>query len=235
LKYLHGREPLVRVRSVLCGGRKMAGGIPYRPARAKGLRYQPDIYARYGGDDGDCEVYSRPWRGAAHPGPRSARPEYGLRAAPQNRDPLMPRARGGSRFCSASFRSAHAAPRPGHDSASRGADRARVVKSVRLSKTRAQGKPGAGCTRSLACESDKAHEHSHHRFTETSGLPCAIVLTAYFVLSPVTGLFCHRRSRIQPATLTPASGRQDHTTSPSASAPLVNGTSASTASRSQRS
>jgi hypothetical protein len=32
-------------------------------------------------------------------------------------------------------------------------------------KQRAQGKPGARCTRSLACESDKAHEHSHHRFT----------------------------------------------------------------------
>src|SRR5580692_3555158 len=30
---------------------------------------------------------------------------------------------------------------------------------------------------------------------ETSGLPCAMVLTAYFVLSPVTGLSCHRRSR----------------------------------------
>jgi len=26
-----------------------------------------------------------------------------------------------------------------------------------------------------------------------SGLPCAIVLTAYFVLSPATGLSCHRR------------------------------------------
>jgi hypothetical protein len=30
---------------------------------------------------------------------------------------------------------------------------------------------------------------------ETSGLPCAMVLTAYFALSPVTGLFCHRRLR----------------------------------------
>src|ERR1700730_6014369 len=36
-----------------------------------------------------------------------------------------------------------------------------------LSKQRAQGKPGARCTRSLASESDKAHEHRHHRFTET--------------------------------------------------------------------
>jgi hypothetical protein len=61
-----------------------------------------------------------------------------------------------------------------------------------------------------------------------------MVLTAYFVLSSVTGLSCHRRSadiwRIAnpvgrmslPQNLTPASGRQDHTTSPFASAPFVN-------------
>src|SRR5580692_11840165 len=56
----------------------------------------------------------------------------------------------------------------------------------------------------------------------TPSLPCAMVLTAYFVLSPVTGLFCHRRfARLVPQNLTPASGRQDHTTSPSALAPLV--------------
>jgi hypothetical protein len=29
-----------------------------------------------------------------------------------------------------------------------------------------------------------------------SGLPCAMVLTAYSVLSPVTGLFCHRRLQV---------------------------------------
>src|ERR1700687_1885418 len=50
--------------------------------------------------------------------------------------------------------------------------------------------------------------------------------------SPVTGLFCHRRLRtdvvpkpgradITSANLTPASGRQDHTTSPYAAASLV--------------
>src|SRR6202165_3167364 len=56
--------------------------------------------------------------------------------------------------------------------------------------------------------------------------------TAYFVLSPATGLSCHRRPRKLPfANLTPASGRQDHTSSPSASAPFVIGASASTASR----
>ena len=42
--------------------------------------------------------------------------------------------------------------------------------------------------------------------------------TAYVVLSPVIGLFCHRRLRkLLPANLTPASRRQDHTILPSAS------------------
>ena len=44
-----------------------------------------------------------------------------------------------------------------------------------------------------------------------------MVLTASSVLSPVTGLVCHRRPRkCLPRNLTPASGRQDHTASPSA-------------------
>jgi hypothetical protein len=53
------------------------------------------------------------------------------------------------------------------------------------------------------------------------GIPYAMVLTVSFVLSPVTGLSCHCRcADIASANLTPASGRQDHTTSPSAFAPL---------------
>src|SRR6266849_10714521 len=59
-----------------------------------------------------------------------------------------------------------------------------------------------------------------------------MVLTVSFVLSPVTGLFCHRRPRtnvvpkpgradITSANLTPASGRQDHATSPYATSSLV--------------
>ena len=74
---------------------------------------------------------------------------------------------------------------------------------------------------------NEAHERSHHRITGTPGLPCAMVLTASFVLSPAIGLVCHRHLRIggefgpvgpalASANLTPASGRQDHTTSPSA-------------------
>jgi hypothetical protein len=68
------------------------------------------------------------------------------------------------------------------------------------------------------------------------GIPRAMVLTVSFVLSPVTGLFVTviRVMRSIIANLTPAPGRQDHTTSPSASALFVNSASASTASRRPR-
>src|SRR5882724_6816804 len=62
--------------------------------------------------------------------------------------------------------------------------------------------------------------------------PHAMVLTVSFELSPVIELVCHRRPRtnvvpkpgradITSANLTPASGRQDHTTSPYAATSLV--------------
>ena len=63
-------------------------------------------------------------------------------------------------------------------------------------KKRAQGKPGAQCTRSLACESKEAHELITTGSPEQSDFPCAMVLTAYNALSPVTGLFCHRRLQV---------------------------------------
>jgi hypothetical protein len=58
---------------------------------------------------------------------------------------------------------------------------------------------------------------------KSTGIPCAMVLTVSFELSPVTMLGCHRRSSdsLRPATLAPASERQDHTTSPSACATFV--------------
>ena len=72
--------------------------------------------------------------------------------------------------------------------------------------------------------------------------PHAMVLTVSFALSPVIGLSCHRRPADMvlsapgradkpPLDLTPASRRQDHTTSPSACAPFVKSAPASTASR----
>jgi hypothetical protein len=92
--------------------------------------------------------------------------------------------------------------------------------------------PGARCTRSLVCKM-KNTRVSHHRFTGVPGIPCAMVLTVSFVLFLVTGLSCHHHpcdaARII-TSLTPASGRQNHTTSPSASVRFVSRTTASTAS-----
>src|SRR3989440_4949686 len=67
---------------------------------------------------------------------------------------------------------------------------------------------------------------------ESPGIPARNGFTTYFVLSSVTGLDCHRRLRTNVASapgwadttsanLTPASGRQDHTTSPYAATSLV--------------
>ena len=55
--------------------------------------------------------------------------------------------------------------------------------------------PGARCTRSLACKNKIAHEVVTTGSPEQPGIPRAMVLTASFVISPVIGLFCHRRQR----------------------------------------
>ncbi len=54
----------------------------------------------------------------------------------------------------------------------------------------------------------RKHRGRSHRYPGTPGIPCAMVLTAYVVLSPVTGLFCHRRLRIKVLSLP---GRADKT------------------------
>src|SRR3984893_14696509 len=55
--------------------------------------------------------------------------------------------------------------------------------------------PGACRTQSLACEMKNHDELVTPGTTPSTGIPCAMVLTVSFVLSPVTGLFCHRRRR----------------------------------------
>ena len=55
-QYPYRRKRLAALRSVTCGGRKMACEIPHRPEMAKRLRYPPDIYARYGGVQGSARV-----------------------------------------------------------------------------------------------------------------------------------------------------------------------------------
>jgi hypothetical protein len=58
---------------------------------------------------------------------------------------------------------------------------------------RAQGTPGARCTRGLVCNSAQNKTHTSIQVQRRqSGVPCAMVLTAYSALSPATGLFCHR-------------------------------------------
>src|SRR6202043_4116601 len=64
-----------------------------------------------------------------------------------------------------------------------------------------------------------------------SGLPCTVVYGLLRALPGDRALLPPSPAELSSATLAPASGCQDHTTSPSASVPFVNGTSASTASR----
>jgi len=74
---------------------------------------------------------------------------------------------------------------------SRGADRVRVVHQHLVPpRRRAQGKPGASRTRSLACGCREAHEPKSPQVQpDRPGPPCAKVLTVSFVFSLVTGLF----------------------------------------------
>jgi hypothetical protein len=53
--------------------------------------------------------------------------------------------------------------------------------------------PGARCTRSLAWKRIEPHERRHREVHRNHpAFPHAMVLTAYFVISPVIGLCCHR-------------------------------------------
>ena len=68
----------------------------------------------------------------------------------------------------------------------------------------------------------KARKRIHHRFTGNTGIPCAMVLTAAPCSPWCTGLVSHHRPwKLLSTNLTPASGCQDHTASPSVSVLLV--------------
>src|SRR6266481_5422193 len=79
--------------------------------------------------------------------------------------------------------------------------------------------PGARCTRSLACKIKQAYEHSHHG--HTGNHPAFPAQWFYGLLRALPGdQACLTPSpALLIADLTPASGRQNHTTSPSASRP----------------
>jgi hypothetical protein len=60
--------------------------------------------------------------------------------------------------------------------------------------------PGARCTRSLARKVKKRTSVVTTGTPKHSGIPRAMVLTVSFVISPVTGLSCHRRLQLSPPT-----------------------------------
>jgi hypothetical protein len=62
-----------------------------------------------------------------------------------------------------------------------------------LEQTEGAGNAGRTMRPQPRVQNKKAHERSHHGHTGSPGIPCAMVLTVSFVLSPVTGLVCHRR------------------------------------------
>ena len=88
---------------------------------------------------------------------------------------------------------------------------------------RAQGRPGARRTRGLVCNADRECAHEHTGSAEASRPSLRNGFTAYFVLFPENGSFASvaRTTLSHLADLTPAPRRQNHTTSPYASATLV--------------
>jgi hypothetical protein len=106
---------------------------------------------------------------------------------------------------------------------SRGAMRPSSASIATLKEKEGAGK--AGCTLHPRSRVQTCTKKRTRAYRFSGGNPAfpARWFTAYFALSPVTGLSCHRHPRevLLPANLTPASGRQDHTTSPSATATFV--------------
>src|SRR6478736_3626134 len=74
---------------------------------------------------------------------------------------------------------------------------ARGVQEVSaLKKSRAQGMPGAQCTRSLVCDENKHTSVVTTVTPEIARHSPRNGFTAYAVLSPATSSFCHRHPRI---------------------------------------
>src|SRR4029078_4393208 len=88
---------------------------------------------------------------------------------------------------------------------------------------RAQGRPGARCTRGLVCNVHEKCAHEHTGPAESIRPSLRNGFTAYSVLSPENGSFASvaPQKLLPPGALTPAPRRQDHTPLPYASAAIV--------------
>src|SRR3984893_3571010 len=95
-----------------------------------------------------------------------------------------------------------------------------MLRALSLRRQRAQGKPGVRCTRSLACNV-KSTRVSHHRSAETIRPSLRNGFNGLFRALPGDRALLPPSFADCSTTLTPASGRQDHTTSPSALVSLV--------------
>ena len=98
---------------------------------------------------------------------------------------------------------------------SRDADGARGVDQFRPQK-RAQGKPGARCTRGLACKIVQRKAHEHTGSAEAVRPSLRNGFNGFLRALPGDRAFLSPSLANESANLTPASRRQDHTTSPSA-------------------
>ena len=99
---------------------------------------------------------------------------------------------------------------------------------------RAQGRPGARCTRGPVCNLHrKMRTRAYRSSGEHPAFPAQWLYGLYRALPGERAFLppLPARSFWLPTDLTPATGRQDHTTSPYAQLPFVAATSASTATR----
>src|SRR5665213_4249620 len=97
--------------------------------------------------------------------------------------------------------------------------------NVRPLKQRAWGMPGAQCTRSLVCAMVTAEMHTsiHSEFTGITRHSRTQWFYGLLRALPGDRAFLPPSPRGYPQSMTPASRRQDHTTSPSAGHALVRG------------
>jgi hypothetical protein len=105
-------------------------------------------------------------------------------------------------------------------SRSRGADASEFWRSPHSEIEERAGKAGCRLT-FLARVQQKKHAAVTTGSTGSSGLPCTMLLTLSFALPGDRAFLPLSSARSSLADLMPASGCQDHTTSPSAAAPFV--------------
>jgi hypothetical protein len=108
---------------------------------------------------------------------------------------------------------------------------ARALQIVSPLEKRAQGTPGACCTRGLVCKMHKEKRTRAYRYSRSIPASLRNGFTAYAALSPATNSSCHRRRRIggfaEPGwayknlrRLDTSNGCQDHTVLPYAATRL---------------